>query len=86
MVVRNEMENFHSKHLSDAQMAELNPLIRNAICTAVYAFDNYEKSSGAKAFVDFNCNLVPAYWEEPQLTDSFLECFNYHDRHVPRSS
>lgn len=31
MVVRNAMEDFHAKHLSDTQMAELNPIIRNAI-------------------------------------------------------
>ena len=31
MVVRDAMENFHHKHLSDEQMKELNPTIRNAI-------------------------------------------------------
>ena len=33
--VRDNMEDFHCKHLSDAQMRELNPLIRNAIYTAL---------------------------------------------------
>ena len=28
MHVRNEMEGFHCQHLSDAQMKELNPIIR----------------------------------------------------------
>jgi len=28
MAVRNAMEDFHHKHLSDEQMAELNPIIR----------------------------------------------------------
>jgi len=36
MVIRNAMEDFHCKHLSDTQMKELNPLIRNAIYTALY--------------------------------------------------
>ena len=37
MVVRNAMEDFHGKHLSDAQMKEINPIIRNAVYTALYA-------------------------------------------------
>ncbi len=28
MHIRNEMENFHSEHLSDEQMKKLNPIIR----------------------------------------------------------
>ena len=31
IVIRNAMEDFHTKHLSDAQMKELNPIIRNAV-------------------------------------------------------
>jgi hypothetical protein len=73
MVVRNSIENFHSRHLSDEQMKELNPLIRNAICTALYAFDVYDEISGAKTFVDFHVCQIPTYWEEPKLTKSFLE-------------
>jgi hypothetical protein len=37
VVIRNAMEDFHVKHLSDAQMRELNPIIRNAVFTAVHA-------------------------------------------------
>ena len=33
MVIRNAMEEFHCKYLSDEQMKELNPIIRNAVCT-----------------------------------------------------
>ncbi len=35
IVVRNAMEDFHSRHLIDAQMRQLNPIIRNAIFTAL---------------------------------------------------
>jgi hypothetical protein len=35
IVIRNAMENFHSNHLSDEQMKELNPTIRNAVYTAM---------------------------------------------------
>jgi hypothetical protein len=39
--VRNYMESFHCKYLSDAQMKELNPIIRNAIYTALIASDEH---------------------------------------------
>lgn len=35
IAVRNEMEDFHCEHLTDSQMKELNPIIRNAIVTAL---------------------------------------------------
>src|SRR5438105_7111719 len=72
MVVRNSMETFHCKYLSDEQMKELNPIIRNAICTALYASEIYDKSIGAKAFVDFHVRSIPKYWEQPELTKSFI--------------
>ena len=48
IVIRNAMEDFHSKHLSDAQMKELNPLIRNAVYTALYSMRYYQESLKAK--------------------------------------
>ena len=36
IVIRNAMEDFHTKHLSDDQMKELNPIIRNAVYTALF--------------------------------------------------
>ena len=36
IVIRNAMEDFHTKHLTDKQMKELNPVIRNAVYTALY--------------------------------------------------
>jgi hypothetical protein len=72
MVVRNAMEDFHCEHLSDDQMKQMNPIIRNAICTALHAFMHYESSPEATRFVDFNFMLIPRYWEEPQLTDDYV--------------
>ena len=63
MVVRNAMEDFHCEHLTDDQMKQLNPIIRNAICTALHAFNSYEQSEAAARFVDFNLRMVPTYWE-----------------------
>ena len=53
IVVRNAMEDFHCEHLTDEQMKELNPIIRNAIYTAMYAAANAEKSEGAAKFIEF---------------------------------
>ena len=73
MVVRNAMEDFHHKHLSDEQMKELNPIIRNAICTGLHAIRYYDKSEGARAFVDFHTISIPKYWEQPELLADFVE-------------
>ena len=73
MVVRNAMEDFHCEHLTDDEMKKLNPIIRNAICTALHAFNCYEQSDAAARFVDFNLRMVPTYWEPPELLDNYLE-------------
>ncbi len=72
MVVRNAMEDFHCEHLSDGQMKELNPIIRNAIGTALHAFNNYQQVDAAKRFMDYNLRMVPSYWEPPTLQDGYV--------------
>ena len=71
MVVRNAMEDFHCKHLRDRQMEELNPIIRDAVYTAIYAFESRKDSRISEAFVDFHLMSVPKYWEEPELLPGF---------------
>jgi hypothetical protein len=73
MVVRNTMEDFHCKHLSDEQMKELNPLIRNAIYTAIYGFMTAERSAKSKRYVEHMFRMIPPYWEEPVLLVDFGE-------------
>ena len=73
MVIRNAMEDFHCAHLTDDQMKELNPIIRNAVCTALHAFNNYEKTDAAARFVDFNFRMIPRYWEDPELLDDYVQ-------------
>jgi hypothetical protein len=80
MVIRNAMENFHCHHLTDDQMKELNPIIRNAICTALHAFNQYENDEVAARFVDFNFSLIPNYWEKPDLLDDYVRMW---DRNLP---
>ncbi|MBW4419839.1 MAG: hypothetical protein KME13_11490 [Myxacorys californica WJT36-NPBG1] len=71
IAIRNEMEDFHCEHLTDAQMEELNPLIRNAIATALYATRNYSEDDASYEWVNFQFMLIPEYWEEPELTEAF---------------
>jgi len=73
MVVRNAMEDFHHRHLSDEQMQELNPIIRNAIYTGLQALRHYDSSEGARSFADFQKMLIPKYWEQPELLTDFVE-------------
>lgn len=58
--VRYHMEDFHAKHLSDEQMRELNPIIRNAIFILLEDMteERYFKISGM-----LRLNL-PSYWED----------------------
>jgi len=70
--VRDEMEAFHCEHLTDKQMKELNPLIRNAIYTGLQAMKYYTQSESAKHLVDFNQRGSPE-WEEPELTQDFIK-------------
>ena len=73
MVVRNAMEDFHHRHLSDEQMKELNPIVRNAIYTGLQALRHYDSSEGARSFADFQKMLIPEYWEQPELLTDFVE-------------
>jgi hypothetical protein len=68
-IVRDAMEDFHVKHLSDEQMRELNPIIRNAIATALHAIAHHADPR-AKAYL--SVNPPPDYWEAPVLLDDFV--------------
>lgn len=65
--IRNSMENFHVEHLSDKQMAELNPIIRNSVYSALINIKKAEfGDKKAQSIVDWNCMMLPSYWEEPK--------------------
>ncbi|MCY6491429.1 hypothetical protein [Leptolyngbya sp. GGD] len=81
MTVRNEMEDFHCKYLSDAQMRELNPMIRNAIATALYTARNYSEDEASFEWTNFQLKLIPEYWEEPELTEDFRKLVKSLRRH-----
>ena len=52
------------------QMAELNPLIRNEIHTALYVSVTTE-TRASQSFISFTTQLIPPYWEQPQLIESY---------------
>lgn len=71
MHVRNEMEDFHIRHLSDEQMKELNPIIRQAIYDILiyleiaYHSDNQDLKNAAIRILEYQKFLIPDYWELP---------------------
>jgi hypothetical protein len=73
MYVRNGIEEFHCAHLTDAQMKELNPIIRNSIVTALHVFRHMEENEAAKKSFDFNVSLIPKYWENPELLEDYIK-------------
>ncbi len=77
MHVRNEMEDFHSEHLSDAQMKELNPIIRQAIFDVVSLTNTPPKTETDKKQVnqaiDWLVKMTPDYWEIPEKSSGNLE-------------
>lgn len=83
IVVRNAMEDFHCQHLSDEQMQELNPIIRNAICTALHAGHLAGSSPAAIRFVDYHNQSIPRYWEEPVLLEGFAQMLEREAAEAP---
>lgn len=73
MVVRNALEDFHCAYLSDSQMAELNPIVRDAVYSALWAAKYADSREGANEFVSFSRQMIPSYWESPELCDDLKE-------------
>jgi hypothetical protein len=71
-IVRDEMEDFHVRHLSDDQMRELNPIIRNAIALALHLVEHSDDPR-AQMMIALVAHSIPDYWEEPTLPKGFLE-------------
>ncbi|OBA68234.1 hypothetical protein A5780_08775 [Nocardia sp. 852002-20019_SCH5090214] len=89
MIIRNEMEDFHAEHLTDEQMKQLNPIIRQAVFDAVNLLAHV-KEKGEKADelaytqLAFQIGLIPDYWEIPlKVGEGFVQ---HHERSVQRRS
>tara|TARA_R110000787_G_scaffold208786_3_gene318771 strand:+ start:1951 stop:2268 length:318 start_codon:yes stop_codon:yes gene_type:complete len=61
MSVRNHMEDFHCAHLSDEQMKELNPIIRQGVLHGVLALNDPNRRDELR-WLRIG---VPSYWEKP---------------------
>ena len=59
--VRNHMEDFHCAHLSDEQMKELNPIIRQGVLHGLLACNDLNRN----AELNWLNLCVPIYWEKP---------------------
>ena len=75
--VRNKMEDFHIKYLSDEQMKELNPIIRQAIYEVLRQFYFLKKGSQEQQHIALvkilgRLAMIPDYWEDPELTEEDL--------------
>lgn len=68
MYVRNAIEDFHVAHLSDAQMKELNPLIRQALFDIITFLETEDLQNDKKAQFSYSwlVESIPSYWEIPE--------------------
>ncbi len=84
MAVRNALEEIHvgsdPGSLTDAQMAQINPIVRNAVVTALHAFAN--PSLSARRWLSFN-TMVPDYWEAPELLEEYVKLYELDDAEPP---
>ncbi len=72
-VVNSNIHDFHAEHLTDAQMEQLNPLIKNAIYTALHSLFKENRTVVDDRFVELNSALIPDDKEEPMLIDEYIE-------------
>jgi hypothetical protein len=86
--VRNEMENFHSQHISDDVMPELNRAIRRGIYLALrntfllMNAQNVADYERAKVFLWFLFTTLPDCWEDTELTPEDLASENARPGYV----
>jgi hypothetical protein len=79
IIIRNAMEDFHVQHLTDEQMRELNPIIRNAIYTGLQALTHYDISEGSRSFIDHHRRQIPGYWESPEFLAAYVNVVRRRD-------
>jgi hypothetical protein len=74
------MEDLHVKHLSDAEMKELNMITRQALYDIL---STIEDKSDPQRLVSLNhlAGMVPDYWEIPADDNPIIEHPDY-DRHM----
>ncbi len=68
MHIRNNLEDFHVKHLNDKQMKELNQTIRQSLYNWMSLADRiaYKKDTKKdEEYLTWTRMMIPKYWEVP---------------------
>jgi hypothetical protein len=65
MLVRNALEDFHARHLTQRQMKELNQLIRYALYEAITQIEAMAGTPEGEEFLAWVVTRIPDYWEIP---------------------
>ncbi|HUD05481.1 MAG TPA: hypothetical protein VMR18_00970 [Candidatus Saccharimonadales bacterium] len=68
--VRNAMEDFHVKNLSDAHMKELNKIIRQSLYEIMTKIEDEKTNSRDLMYLVW---LTPSYWEIPDDDHSIID-------------
>lgn len=86
--------------LTDEQMAKINPIVRNATASALHAMHVCDVMdvhwaeaedtadlvpAPALVFLLFQRTMIPAYWEEPQLTTDYRAMWEASDESCLRT-
>lgn len=67
--IRNEMEDYHVENLSDKQMKELNPIIRQATYNILKHLkiassdESINDKVNSQNIINFQIQAIPDYWE-----------------------
>ncbi|MDF2048053.1 hypothetical protein [Microbacterium sp. Kw_RZR3] len=64
MQIRNAMEDLHVRHLSDAQMAELNRITRQALYDGIAMMENDDDPNFMRNR-SYLISMIPDHWEIP---------------------
>jgi hypothetical protein len=75
-IVGNALSELNLDEFSEAQRRRLTPIVRDAIATALHAFEHFEGSEKAQQFVAFHCQHVSGEPEQARLLDYYVEFWN----------
>lgn len=70
MYIRNALEDFHVANLSDAQMKDLNQIIRQALYDAISLIE--EDGPDRDRALSYLIGMIPDYWEIPDDTSRIV--------------
>ncbi|MGN6640579.1 MAG: hypothetical protein ACTHJ8_16830 [Mucilaginibacter sp.] len=57
-------------------MKELNPLISKTVSNSLFALANSDRDFSSQEFIDWHLKSIPDYWEDAQLSSTFMKSHN----------